>query len=153
MSKIHQHYIYYFMNYCITTGDNNSLTFDIFWQDVRLPSNINSLTNFIGCMFNQVKRYYGFVLSFSLSYIFHCVHTMAVTLICAYFQESSDDDCDDEEAEMMALLKKKQQQYMSGSVQKPAHTEHVLVSTSSLLPVQNTKLYGGGKVEGILTIV
>ena len=54
---------------------------------------------------------------------------------------------------MMALLEKKRQQYMSGNVQKPPHTERVLVSMSSFLPVQNTKLYNGGKVEGILTIV
>lgn len=53
----------------------------------------------------------------------------------------------------MALLQKKKQQYITGIVQKPPHTEHVLVSMSSLLPVQNTKLYGGGKVEGILTVV
>jgi len=56
---------------------------------------------------------------------------------------------------MMALLKKKKQQYIvSDIVQKPPHTEHALFSMSSLLPIQNTKLNdGGGKVEGILTVV
>lgn len=94
------------------------------------------------------------IVSFELlSLLLLLLHTHWLVMICAYFQESSDDDADDDEAEMMALLKKKRQQYMTGIVQKPAHTEHVLVSTSSLLPVQNTKLYGGGKVEGILTIV
>jgi len=67
-------------------------------------------------------------------------------------QESNGDD-DDDDDEMMALLQKKRQQYMTGIVHKPPHTEHMLVSVSSLLPVQNTKLYNGGKVEGILTVV
>lgn len=75
-----------------------------------------------------------------------------------YFQESSDNDNDDDDVdydELSALLQKKKQQYVvSGIVQKPAHTERVLLSMSSLLPVQNTKLNNGGqKVEGILTIV